>query len=98
MIDSIEDNGYGQYMDIDIYSPPPPKEIIPPKDKLPGYTSKYDEYLDNCEHMLEFGIIEPGDCSIYDNKIIKNTTNRSSTIFNNPLYFVVSIIAYWISK
>lgn len=98
MIDSIEDNGYGQYMDIDIYSPPPPKEIIPQKDKLPGYSSKYDEYLDNCEHMLEFGIIEPGDCSIYDNKIIKNSTKRSPSIFKNPLYFVVSTIAYWISK
>jgi hypothetical protein len=81
------DNDYGQFIDLESQRP---LNHVP----IDIYSdNEYNEYLDRCEHALEYG--PPAHMYMNRNEIIPL---KSGNIFTNPVFYVLTYLIQWIRR
>lgn len=82
------DDGYGQYIDLDHYTYNYTKnKIIKTNETLNDHNREYNEYLDRCEHSLEYG--PPMGVYINRNEIVP-IESIDITLFTRPILCLVA--------
>jgi len=82
-------NGYGQFIDLE--SQMPVNEYA--TDIYIDIDNEYNEYLDRCDQMLEYGA--PAYIYINHNQVVPM---ENINVFTNPLFYVVTYMINWIRR
>ena len=87
------ENGYGQFIDLESQKPIQLLSNNKSETVIDIYDKEYNEYLDNCEHMLEYG--PPANLYMDRNEIVQI---NNYTPFTNPVFYVITYLIQWIRQ